>query len=488
MNRQANKRKLRIRLAAVYSLMVLAIAGLVTGLYFVIQGYRFNQYDGRIEQGGLVQFSSTPTGADVWLDQSHLGNKTPSKLTVGSGVHTVVVAKSGYDTWKKDVTVRAGAVLWLDYVRLVPQKLVANTPLTLSGAASGKVSDDTNTLAVIENPTQPVITLVSLNTDRPDTHPVTLPTGSFTAPADGESQQFELVTWASDNRYLLVKHTYGNHVEWISFDTTDATVAKNITTSLGVNATDVQYTHNDANTLYLLTTDGNVRRANVDQKTLSGPLLTNVHDFSLYDNETILYTTNTDPTTDMRTAGYVTPGAASPRVLYRTTAGDTTPLLIHLNKYYGKFYVVVAHNMNVEIYTGDLEASDTKDPAPFTLLDTLALKTPAVYLDFSPNQHRFVYAGSGSSVVTYDLDSNQATPFELQTAPVGQLDWIDDFHFVTTEGTELRMYDYDGTNGHDMMQNVQPGDVSLLQNGKYLTAITKTGDTIGITRDTMITN
>ena len=486
MNRKAQKRLLRIRLAIVYTVMVLVVVLLVTGLYFIIQGYRYNQYDGKFEQGGLVQFGTFPSGADVWLDQVHLANKTPSSLTVGAGNHTVTMSEAGYDTWQKAVTVRAGAVLWLDYARLVPQKLVATTPIKLAGAASGKVSYDTNTFAVIENATQPTVTLVGLNTDTPQSKQVTLPTGSYTAPSAGESQTFKIVSWSYDNRYILIKHTYGTNVEWISLDTNNTSVAKNITTTLGVNATDVQYTPNDANALYLLSTDGIVRKVDIDAKTMSGPLLTNVHDFSIYNTDTLVYTTNADPTTHVRTAGYLTPGASAPRVFYRTAPNDTAPLFASINKYYGSYYEVIAHGTAVQIYTGSLTTSDTQNPAPFSLVTTLALNAPVEYLGFSPDQHRFVYAGGSSSVVTYDLDSQQASPFTLQSPPLTQLDWIDDFHFVTVEGTTLRMYDYDGTNGHDMMQNALPLDVSLLQDGKYLNAITKTGSTVAITRDTMI--
>lgn len=486
MNRKSKKRALHIRLTLVYSLMVLAVILLVAGFYLVIQGYRFNKFDRKIEQGGLVQFNSTPTGADVWLDQTRLANKTQSKLTVGAGSHTVSMQKTGYNTWKKDVTVRAGGILWLNYVRLVPQNLAVENVMPLKGVGSGKVSYDTKTYAVIEKESEPVITFVGLDTAEPTKRELTLPADSYTLPAEGEQQSFNLYTWAYDNRYILVKHTYGTHVEWVSFNTADGKTAKNLTRVLGIDAVDVQYAKDDANTLIMLTAASEVRKTNIDQKTVSGPLLTNVHDFTVYDTVTVAYTTNQDPITQKCTAGYLTIGAAAPRVVYQTAAGDSSPLAITINKYFGKVYQVVAHGQKLFVYSGDLSTSDAKDPVPFALLATLDLAGNAEKIGFSPDEHRFVYALSGNRVLTYDLDLSVDADISLQAVPQTGIDWIDEFHFVTVEDSTVHMYDYDGTNGHEMIKNTLAADVSLSQNGKYLTAVTKTGDTISISRVKMI--
>lgn len=488
MNRKAKKRALRIRLTAIYSLMVLAVLLLVAGLYFVIQGYRFNRYDGRIEQGGLVQFNSTPTGADVWLDQTRLANKTQSKLTVSAGAHVVTIQKSGYNAWKRDVSVRAGEILWLDYIRLVPKTLTPENVASLAGAGSSKISYDTKTFAVIENPAEPTISFVNLDSADPAKRQLALPADSHTAPNDGEAQSFELSAWAYDNRYLLVKHTYGARVEWISFNTADGKTAKNLTKVLGIDAVDVQYAKDDANTLLMLTAANEVRKTNIDQKTVSGPLLQNIREFTMYDTATIVYTTSQDATTHVRKAGYLTIGAAAPRVIYQTPENDDAPLHVSINKYYGKFYQAVSHGEELMIYTGDLAVSDAKDAAPLAVLADIDTKSPIEYLGFSPDQHRFVYAGGGNHALTYDLDFDATAQITLPTVPQARLDWIDEFHFVTNEDSTVRMYDYDGTNGHDMMRGVTASDVSLLQNGRYLNAITKTGDTVSITRVKMITD
>lgn len=56
-----------------------------------------------------LSVSSNPTGADIEVDGSFVGN-TPSTVDVTSGEHTVVVKKSGYKDWSRTLKVTGGAV------------------------------------------------------------------------------------------------------------------------------------------------------------------------------------------------------------------------------------------------------------------------------------------------------------------------------------------------------------------------------------------
>lgn len=56
-----------------------------------------------------LAISSTPVGADIYLDQNFVGN-TPSTLKVLSGKHTVSVRKAGFQDWVRELNVSAGAI------------------------------------------------------------------------------------------------------------------------------------------------------------------------------------------------------------------------------------------------------------------------------------------------------------------------------------------------------------------------------------------
>jgi hypothetical protein len=56
-----------------------------------------------------VSVASMPTGADIEVDGSFVGN-TPSTINLPAGDHTVVVSKSGYKTWERKMKSNGGTV------------------------------------------------------------------------------------------------------------------------------------------------------------------------------------------------------------------------------------------------------------------------------------------------------------------------------------------------------------------------------------------
>jgi PEGA domain len=56
-----------------------------------------------------IEITSLPTGAEVELDGSFIGN-TPSTVGVSPGDHTISVKKKGYKTWERKIKVSSGKV------------------------------------------------------------------------------------------------------------------------------------------------------------------------------------------------------------------------------------------------------------------------------------------------------------------------------------------------------------------------------------------
>lgn len=56
-----------------------------------------------------VTISSTPAGAEIYLDQNFVGN-APSTLTVPAGKHNIAVKKNGFQDWVHDMNFTGGTV------------------------------------------------------------------------------------------------------------------------------------------------------------------------------------------------------------------------------------------------------------------------------------------------------------------------------------------------------------------------------------------
>ena len=59
-----------------------------------------------------IQLESDPTGADIELDGSFVGN-TPSDVQVPEGDHTITVKKTGFKDWERKMKVNAGSSIRL---------------------------------------------------------------------------------------------------------------------------------------------------------------------------------------------------------------------------------------------------------------------------------------------------------------------------------------------------------------------------------------
>jgi len=473
MPKKITKRRLRLQLTFVYGIMILAVVAIVTVLVLIIQGYRFNRYDGRLEQGGLVQFDSQPSGATVMADSSELANKTASKIVLSAGSHTIAIGKDGYNTWKKDVIVKPGTVLWLNYALLFPTNPKVSTAAKYPAVASALPSPNERIMAVLADATIPEITLTTLDTDNPVTTKLTVPASAYTQPVDGAAQSFSLVEWDKDSHLLLVKHAVNNTQEYISVDTRDASRAVNVSAGLGVSASVMRYALNDSNVVYMLTTSYELRRGNISSMTLSGPLASAVDDFSVSESNVIMYETLPDAN-DQRIVGYVSSDSGKAKMLSSYSGLGGTALLASFGSYYGEHYVVILHGTTLDILRGDLPASDSNAVLSLTHYASLTVANGGDHLDFSPDNNRMVYVTKGARVMTYDLELKDAATTTLQEPLTRDIQWLDGYHMLSAN-KDGYYYDYDGTNSQKFASNVLDLPAALESGNKYLYYFTKSG-------------
>jgi hypothetical protein len=105
MKQHVSKHRQPIRRTIVYSIMTASVVFLVTIMMLLVLGYSFNRDDGRIEQGGLLQFGTTPSGAKVLLNGDDTDSRTTAKSTVPSGTHTVRYELDRYRPWEKTILI-----------------------------------------------------------------------------------------------------------------------------------------------------------------------------------------------------------------------------------------------------------------------------------------------------------------------------------------------------------------------------------------------
>ena len=479
MYRAPSKRRQLISRVAIYSFMTIAVLLLVTFLVFVMLGYRFNRDTSTIEQGGLVQFASRPTDANVTIGKAKLTDLTPSKITVNPGNYDVSMSRKGYQSWKKNVDVRSGEVLWLNYTQLVPNR-VTTKQLTRFDALAGALSaPNGDRFALIEDATKPVITFADITGDTPKLTRITLPAAVL--PTD-KASTITLSKWANDSDRLLVDITYGTTTERLLVDRRDSEEAVNLTRKYVPDIAEVMFDPRSSDRLVIRNAKGELRTVNTANDTLSGVLASSVSYMSLYKNDAVLVV-RTDPD-GSQSVGYISLGGDKVRVIKRIASTEKT--LVALADYFSDPYLVITVGSQLDIYKlRQLPSSQSDDSISMNRVFTSALPAPADHLSIRTSG-RFVLAQYPSGLQTYDIELERQSITAFKPPATRELRWLDKYHFYLTDGKQLEVLEFDGANPHHITDLTTTFDAVQSDDGKYIYTIGATEKGYAIQRSLMI--
>ena len=138
MDYEEKKRRQLVRVVIAEAGMVISVIAIVVVATMVAMGF-FISDKGTIEQSGLIQLRSLPTGATVELDGATLFARTNLQRSVAPGEHHLKLSRDGYDTWEKNIKMAPGVLMRIYYPRLFLLDRKAEQVLTLGaqGASDG---------------------------------------------------------------------------------------------------------------------------------------------------------------------------------------------------------------------------------------------------------------------------------------------------------------------------------------------------------------
>ena len=480
MQSPSSKRRQFIKRVVAYFLMTISVIVLSTVLVLLMLGYRFNRYSGTFQQGGLVQFISQPSGASVTVGDIQLQNKTRSKITLNPGDYLVKMQRPGYQTWQKNVTVKAGTVLWLNSAHLVPNDPQTDQVLELPTLASTSSRSGNDEFALLQSASKPAITLARIDGDSVKTRTITLESGSYHA---AKTHRFTLADWLDDH-HLLVKHAYAKSQEWIVVDTDHPSKSRQIAATDDSYPLKVIADPRSSGRVLVLWNDGTVTVDDLSSEKETTLPLSGIAEMST-DDDVLLYAT--EPAKGRVSTGYLTLGKAAPRTIASYPSKE--PVHIAGGEYFDVHHLATTVGKTVTIVkTDDLPSSDSQDPLRTETVKTLSLSDEATRVDFKA-QGRFIVVQQPLSQTTYDLELDVQSDVPIVGAKRAQssaLVWLDNFHFWSDTDGFMRQYEFDGTNQTDIV-TVAPGFSAVYSpNQKYLYTIGKTAAGYQLQRTRMI--
>ena len=475
----------KIRALSLMTAAVVAGAAVLTALTL---GYGFDQKEGRLEQGGLLQLNTQPTGATVTINGTQYGSRTPTKLSSHAGDYEVTMERKGYHEWKKTLPIQSGNITWATYPRLIPTSLkpetVAEYPAT---AVGGLPSGSSRRYAVLEDISSPVVAVTRIDGDEVTTERHTLPPEAFTAQqTETSSSRFSLEEWTGDEKHLLVRHTYGEPraEEWLLFNLSEPEESINITQLLGIGEPmrEPIFTEDNGSELYARIGSA-VRIIDLDRETLSRPLVQDVATYSVYGDGFVLYAK--EAVDGKQEVGYVKEDYDEPR-LVRTVENTTDePAHFDIGKYYDKYYFLISHGTQATLWSSRSVPDNSTSDLKLTHEQTMELDRPIIAAHMTDNG-QFATIQDGASFATYNLEINQLSETKLALGAdksAQEIEHLDRYLYWAMRDDTLRTYEFDGSNQHDIMQIDARFGATLSPAGKYVYGVNKLDDgTYGLVR------
>ncbi len=484
MYRKPSKRQLIIRRAIVVAIMAVSVLIILAGTVLSIMGYRLDGENGRLEQGALVQFNSTPNAAAVTINGVSTGSQTSTKRTVMAGEQRIEMSKAGYHTWNRTISVQPGTLTWLDYTRLVPTTLTKQTVRSYDAVAGTSASPTQQTIVVQPSADQAVFDVIDIRSQDVKSRQVTIANDLISEQTnEGVTHRFVMVRWDEGGRYLLVRHDYRDTSEWIVFDTENAAESVNVNKSLNIALSDLQFASTNGNVLYGLT-DGSIRRLDLSGGTISRGLVNNVTSFEMATTSLFTYVGRESASSQQLVAGLYRDGDREPHIL--RTFGSETKVMVATHRYANNDYIAIAEGQKVAVFKGRYPGSGDSLEKTMTTVESFSLPSSIDQLSFSPDGD-YVTARSGATFKTYEVEYDNI--HESKTSGSDQpLAWLDDAHLSVVYDGSMTMRDFDGSNSHAIMPSVAGFDTTLSQNGKYMYGVNNTDGRFRLERVTMILN
>lgn len=481
------RRELAIRFFT-YGVMTIAV---IFGVIFCVawaMGYRIDLKSGQLSQVALLQFNTYPTGATVTVNNKKESTRTPTRANVQTGQIKLTMSRDGYHTWQKTVTTKPSTVRWLDYVRLVPNKISTESVRSFSSVSQMVAAPNRKWLVLVTDTAAHSLTLADVSDAKNVKVSELKYSDDVLSPVpEGASEKFRVIEWDDGSRYLIIEHAYGDQIEYLRVDRQDAARTINLTREFGMNMREVHFSGNSGNLFYALT-DNDIRRFDYGGKSVSAPVAQDVQRYQLYGDNKLIYVTRTERDGKVtQTVALNDDGNATEIKHY----DDDQMTRAAYSEYNSDKYVAIAHGNTVQIYTNPMDdaaaqgddnrvrvnngESDNRD-------DVVSLKVDGQtdWLRFNPNG-RMVYVGRDKKIYVHDTETNEDYHYDL--AQSGEPYFIDDYHVLDIRDGAVTMLDFDGSNAQHIVSGRLPA--ALSNDNKYLFSLDSISGGVVLQRSNM---
>lgn len=436
------KRAHKIRLYIGYALMACALVIGSMIFFFEARGFDIDRKTGEIIQNGLVFVNAHPEPATVYVNGKQ-ERQTNARLIIPTGDYTFEFTREGYRTWQRSFHLDGSTIERLDYVFMFPEQLDTAEIRDYSKMPTfASQSPDRKWLIVQQPNSFLTFDVFDLGNQR---NPLVT---SFTLPATLMNQaagsKLELVEWSTNNRHVLVRHSFRGGREFILIDREQPAESLNLNTHFNAPIHQVALRDKKFDKFHILDKQGGTLRFADSKSKQITDVASQVLSFKSYGENVVFYVTAAKAAKGKVNVNIIKDG--STYTIRELTAGKRYP--IDITRYDHEWFMAVGSDTDAKAYVyhevfRDLERKPSRTPHPVAVfrIDNLS------HISTSANT-RFISAQGGSSFAVYDAEHNRRYQYdtELEFAKGQKATWMDGHRLTAVIGGKLHVWDYDGIN------------------------------------------
>jgi len=468
------QRRNTIQLFIGYGLVATAILLATVILIYYAYGFGVTK-QGDLVQKGLVFVSSQPSGAQLYVNDKRV-NDTNTKLNLNAGSYSLDIKRSGYDDWRRTITVEGGSVNHYVYPFLFPselqQKAIKNYDVLPQLTTQ---SPDRRWLVVKPaGVDETKFEAYDLSKDQKtvgEAIAFSVPPALLTATTT--PAQWKLVEWSNNNRHMLFVRTYtaneAQKSEYILVDRQRPEGSYNLSREFTIDPATVDMTLLDKKPdVYYI---HNKSTGELDTVSLGNPtpekVLSDVIAYKSHGSNTVVYVTGKDAPAGKVFARLLDGGQ---EYTLRTLA-QADAYLLNAARFDGNWYVVAgsqAENRTFIYKDPVAQISNNADKKAGALF-SLRVNNPTD-VSFSANA-QFVALQNGKDMHVYDIDREKAYRYTVRyplEAPQKKINWMDGDRFTYTSAGKQVVFDYDNINRHSLVPASATYDSAFDRNYEYL--------------------
>lgn len=463
--RQRKRQFIKVMIAEIG--MVIAVIAIVVVSTLASMGF-FVTSSGNIEQSGLVQIHSMPTGGSVELDGAVLFSRTNLSRSLTPGEHSLKITKEGYDGWAKTVKIYSGLLVRLYYPRLFLLDRKAESVMTLGQKISFySIADDyTNTLYAEEK--SAVWTLLSIKgseVQRMDLNLTEILPGVKEVDEQAKNREkkkeftgkVEEIQWSKDNDYVLIRVFADEKQEWILLNLKNLGESLNLTKIFGLNFEKIEMIDGVANQLFALE-NGHLRKIKTSDQSISRVLLDGMTDF-MSNGASLIYKAEWSREVDgekreEQVVGVYRDGEKAGTVIARLERDANVQ--VGLSEYYGESYMVYIVGNLATVYYGTIpsyreNAIETDFGGTKVLVEKMELAAEPKSLEVSADGEYFLMK-NGERMMVIDVDMGDLYEYEIE----GDMStgWLNEAMMYGVKDGGLTVWDFDNTNRRELVEKV----------------------------------